>query len=306
MTKQEIYAQALGIKQMISDGKSQTQILEKYNICEKTLRNRCALVGVSWWMKLPQKERDPERYAAYIKTCTETAKKQGHNHLSEETFAQQVRKRSNGRLEYVRGFINTDGRFIGRCTKCGAEKEYSCKTIRNAWFKESVQCQNCIDIQIEQRRKKKLTKKLTEKTARSFKRNQIVGKQIEFAICRQCGEVFVPDRRDAGFCSDKCRTKYHNSYGSHTRRRLISERTKDKGITVEKLFKRDRGRCYLCGFECDWDDAKVENGAFIAGDKYPSIEHVIPLSKGGEHSWSNVKLACRRCNYLKSDAPLSV
>ena len=32
------------------------------------------------------------------------------------------------------------------------------------------------------------------------------------------------------------------------------------------------------------------------------LHHVVPLAKGGEHSWGNVALAHRRCNYLKSDS----
>ncbi|MFC9724785.1 HNH endonuclease [Bacillus cereus] len=36
-------------------------------------------------------------------------------------------------------------------------------------------------------------------------------------------------------------------------------------------------------------------------DYYPSIEHIIPVSKGGTHTWDNVKLDHRKCNYLKSN-----
>lgn len=75
----------------------------------------------------------------------------------------------------------------------------------------------------------------------------------------------------------------------------------DKDITVEGLFRRDKGICYLCGRECSFDDYVIRDGVFIAGDWYPSIDHVIPLSKGGVHSWDNVKLAHRRCNLIKRD-----
>jgi 5-methylcytosine-specific restriction endonuclease McrA len=75
----------------------------------------------------------------------------------------------------------------------------------------------------------------------------------------------------------------------------------DKGITLEKLFRRDRGQCYICGGICDWNDFSIKDNAFIAGQTYPSIDHVKPLAKGGEHSWDNVKLAHFVCNSLKSD-----
>ena len=33
----------------------------------------------------------------------------------------------------------------------------------------------------------------------------------------------------------------------------------------------------------------------------PTIDHVIPLSKGGTHEPGNCRLACFRCNAIKSD-----
>lgn len=34
-----------------------------------------------------------------------------------------------------------------------------------------------------------------------------------------------------------------------------------------------------------------------------SLDHVIPLSAGGENAWSNIALACRKCNRYKSAIP---
>ena len=42
-------------------------------------------------------------------------------------------------------------------------------------------------------------------------------------------------------------------------------------------------------------------GVTIVGKQYPSIDHVIPLAKGGLHAWSNVKLAHKGCNEQKGD-----
>ena len=49
------------------------------------------------------------------------------------------------------------------------------------------------------------------------------------------------------------------------------------------IFARDGHRCQYCG-------AQAEN-----------IDHIIPRSKGGPHSWDNVVAACRRCNARKKD-----
>lgn len=41
---------------------------------------------------------------------------------------------------------------------------------------------------------------------------------------------------------------------------------------------------------------------FIVGYDYPSIDHVIPISKGGTHTWDNVRLAHHHCNSIKKDS----
>lgn len=49
------------------------------------------------------------------------------------------------------------------------------------------------------------------------------------------------------------------------------------------VFARDGHRCQYCG-------ATAEN-----------IDHVLPRSKGGTHTWENVVAACRPCNTRKED-----
>ena len=240
--------------------------------------------------------RDSAKYAEFVRVCREAAIKENlERHLSEEEFAAKVLERSGGTWEYARGFVSTDGHFIARCPKCGAEREFACSTIRTKTFK-GTSCANCRIIDRRQRQ--------GAKTARfELERQQDKGTQLEFAICKQCGALFVPRGGRKEYCSTECGKKWHNSRRDHieNRRRWKAEQTKDHDISLEKLFKRDGGICYICGQECDWNDYTKDGGTFIAGDRYPSVEHVVPLSKGGEHSWDNVRLACRRCNYLKRD-----
>jgi len=49
------------------------------------------------------------------------------------------------------------------------------------------------------------------------------------------------------------------------------------------VFARDGHLCQYCG-------AEAEN-----------IDHVVPRSRGGEHTWDNVVAACRPCNSRKQD-----
>ncbi len=58
-------------------------------------------------------------------------------------------------------------------------------------------------------------------------------------------------------------------------------------LSRRAVMVRDQGRCQYCG------------------DRADSVDHVVPKSRGGAHTWENVVAACRPCNTRKSDRPLS-
>lgn len=69
-------------------------------------------------------------------------------------------------------------------------------------------------------------------------------------------------------------------------------------IDSHELAVRDGWKCHLCGGDVPqglnwWDDDTRR--------LYPTVDHVIPLSKGGAHTWDNVKLAHFYCNSSKAD-----
>lgn len=55
----------------------------------------------------------------------------------------------------------------------------------------------------------------------------------------------------------------------------------------ERLSEAQNHRCAFCG---------TRMGATGQYRDYPTIEHVIPLSRGGADDESNVVIACRGCN----------
>jgi 5-methylcytosine-specific restriction endonuclease McrA len=52
-------------------------------------------------------------------------------------------------------------------------------------------------------------------------------------------------------------------------------------VSRRAVFGRDQNRCQYCAGPAE------------------SIDHVLPKSRGGQHTWDNVVACCRRCNVRK-------
>jgi 5-methylcytosine-specific restriction endonuclease McrA len=59
-------------------------------------------------------------------------------------------------------------------------------------------------------------------------------------------------------------------------------------VSRRELLRRDGHKCQYCGT-----------------GKSLTIDHVIPRSRGGSHTWDNVVIACEKCNGRKGDKYLS-
>jgi 5-methylcytosine-specific restriction endonuclease McrA len=66
--------------------------------------------------------------------------------------------------------------------------------------------------------------------------------------------------------------------------RYVNAPYKGVALTRQNIFKRDNFECQYCGTRRDL-----------------TLDHVIPSSKGGQHTWGNLVTACKRCNSLKGD-----
>lgn len=206
--------------------------------------------------------------------------------------------------EYISGFIGSDGFMTLKCKKCGAIVQKSAVTVRHK--DRELICESCSElnkIQKAEDHKKQIEenqqqKKILKMAAYSNK----VDEQMSFRQCVICNSLFFSTNDRTKTCSERCRKTYFNRQGNDKRLKKIKDRLVDKDISLINLYKRDNGICWICKGECDYKDYETtEDGYFIVHDNYPSIDHVIPLAKGGEHSWDNVKLAHHRCNTLKSD-----
>jgi len=110
--------------------------------------------------------------------------------------------------------------------------------------------------------------------------------------CPECGDRFVrsSNRTQAvGYCSRKCQGKV-----KRRRYRAHKKGAGYKTLTYWSIAERDGWLCQLCGTE-------IDKTALVPEPLAATLDHIVPLSCGGEHSEANVQLAHFLCNSTKSD-----
>lgn len=115
--------------------------------------------------------------------------------------------------------------------------------------------------------------------------------------CRGCGKNVVPEygRRQRYYCNKSCSENHNRRIGKAKRKALIRGATFSENVDPFKVFDRDGWRCQICLRKTP----KSKRGT--VDDRAPELDHIVPLSKGGTHSYNNTQCTCRRCNGLKSD-----
>lgn len=122
----------------------------------------------------------------------------------------------------------------------------------------------------------------------------------EMRVCPICRREFAPSEAAAmqsRLCSPACVEAAKRALHRVSR---LKRKAKERAATVEsvdplRVFERDGWRCKLCGIKTP----KAKRGTYEPDA--PELDHIVPLSKGGEHSYRNTHCACRRCNGEKSD-----
>ena len=62
------------------------------------------------------------------------------------------------------------------------------------------------------------------------------------------------------------------------------------------VYRKHNYICTSCGIKCIHPNADNYNQSNAA-----TLDHIIPKSKGGSHTYDNVTLLCRSCNTIKGD-----
>lgn len=222
--------------------------------------------------------------------------------LSNEEVALRVYTNTLGKWTYIEGYKNRDSSIVIECAKCHKRLVIVAQSILRK--KHCPLCKYCVSaekaeqerIQKYEARKQKLYKSLQKELIKELDEIESMVK-----VCNKCG-TYIYGKRIQQCLECKLKTQRAQYHRAEVKRRLhIKSAMVDKDIDLISLYDRDKGICHLCGAKCDLDDKEEIDGVIICGNSYPSIDHVIPLAKGGVHSWDNVKLAHRICNSIKSD-----
>ena len=261
-----------------------------------------------------QRKKIAEVLGCSLDTVCAALKKYGKTHpYSEVSEEQAIEIISQAGYDYVSGFFNTHSKVLIRCRQCGGEYERMYAIIRKQLegkYPNEPECPCCKRKEIERREKEeheRIEREAHEKARLKAERDSRrisneLARRLAIHVCKNCGQAFCIEcsgYNSETYCSEKCQKRYVNRIKNEKRMDRLKHREHDTDITLEKLFKRDGGVCYICGELCQWSDIEEIDGTMVAGEHYPSIDHVRPVAKGGTHTWNNIRLACRHCNTLK-------
>lgn len=259
------------ILQSISDGLTRQEIADKYGVHVENLGRRMRRLGVhANYAPRPEGVPFPKIYGEcwhYVKSFDDFVKNKHPQFIYLET--QQKGNSTRSRI---------------KCKKCGNVIERSNSTIR----KGNVCCEYC---------KEKQQQKIDLQNERiKLMRFLIAYKELKTPkICAICGAEYYSQSPNSKYCSNKCKRK---NKGASVRRRCRKYNVYyDPQVKAQDVFRRDHYICKICGLECNTQDDKWG----YTGPYSPSVDHIIPLAKGGTHTWDNVQCVHIICNSYKRD-----
>lgn len=157
-----------------------------------------------------------------------------------------------------------DGKRV--CSHCGIDKPLS------EWT--SQLCKECATIKTREWRLK-------------FPYEPV---EREEFVCFVCGKAYVADPRQWKCCSEACARIDRGM--SNERRRLRMLETRTEQFHKSEIFERDGWVCHLCGDSIDRDEK-------FPHPRSASLDHVVPIALGGEHTRANTAASHLRCNVSK-------
>jgi 5-methylcytosine-specific restriction endonuclease McrA len=177
------------------------------------------------------------------------------------------------------------------CVRCGVEKPLDSFYRTNAWRMRV--CADCKKAERSQRHERAMQERPEhERQVRrewKAKNPQRVAESRKRELQNRSREVSRDrERRWRRENPDKARA--HSRRTQATRRARLSDACVE-AVDPQIVWERDEGICGICGKPADRDDWH--------------LDHIVPLSKGGEHSYANTQVSHSLCNQQKGAACLT-
>lgn len=170
-------------------------------------------------------------------------------------------------LDRLKSFRKTDEYVVPKTVK----RERKC-TVCGMLYMSSGKGTMCVECHKEHTRRILIERRMTE----------------DIKVCAWCGELFTSTiASHQRFCGLRCSNAYNGKVKRARKRKAYV-----RPVYLKDIYTRDKGLCGLCGERVDLEHV------------YPhpmsaSIDHILPLSKGGTHEPRNVQLTHLRCNVEK-------
>lgn len=113
--------------------------------------------------------------------------------------------------------------------------------------------------------------------------------------CKACKTMFLTKNTHVT-CSETCliRWKKEKKHEYRLARRALKRSAYVEPVRRLELYERDGYTCHICSKPLEMDKKAPHPLS-------PTVDHVIPLARGGEHSMKNCKAAHFICNSRKGD-----
>ena len=121
-------------------------------------------------------------------------------------------------------------------------------------------------------------------------------------IVRRCPGCKQPKQFSGTYCSNDCyrqsdQGKLIKRQARH-RRRARMHNAQIEQIDPLVIAKRDKYKCHICR-------KRVNMDLDIQDNYSPTMDHLIPISLGGDHTYANIRLAHRICNSRKGNRAIN-
>jgi hypothetical protein len=225
------------------------------------------------WKVLEEFTKDKRIKSGYVKRCRNCANKKCKNYYQDNKDLV---------LKVQKEYYEKNKEKILKREKIYNEKNKERITERRRANKETKYQQFRDYYQIHKKR-------LTEIQRENYQKNKdIIAEKSK--IYRQKNKEKISKREKAYRQTEKGRDLMYRSY---TKRRAYKHKVQFTPHERKQILDRDNWECQTCRVIVHDDNVNNELKCHI--------DHIIPISKGGNSTPKNLRVLCRTCNLTKSD-----